>query len=65
MTALVDVTDHIHDNLDKSLLTGIEYLDLKKAFDTVNLEVLLHKLTWIGIKETELEWFTNYLILSQ
>ena len=65
MTALVDVTDHIYDNMDKSLLTGIVYLDLKKAFDTVNPEVLLHKLTWIGVKDTELAWFTNYLIGCQ
>ncbi len=43
MTALGDVTDHIYDNMDNSLLTEIVFLDLKKAFDTVEPEVLLCK----------------------
>ncbi len=57
---IVDVTDHKYDK-DKSLLTEIIFLDLKKAFDTVYPEVLLCKLAWIGVKNTELAWFTNYM----
>ncbi len=37
MVALVDVTYHIYDNMDNSLLTGFVFRDLKKAFDTVDL----------------------------
>ncbi len=47
--------------MDKSLLTGIPYVDLRKAFDTVDPSVLLRKLSWIGIKNTEWLWFENYL----
>ncbi len=46
-------------------LTGIVFLDLKKAFDTVDPEVLLCKLTWIGVRNSELAWFTNYMTGSQ
>ncbi len=50
ITAIVDVTDFIFENMDKSLLTGIAYVDLRKAFGTVNPSVLLRKISWIGIK---------------
>ncbi len=53
VTAIVDVTDFIYENMDKSLLTGIAYVDLCKAFDTVDPSVLLRKLSWICIKNTE------------
>ena len=49
MTALVDVTDYIYDNMDKCHLTGVIYLDLRKAFDTVDPELMLHKLSWVGV----------------
>ena len=35
--------------------------DLKKAFDTVDSEILTKKLQWFGIKEMPLSWFENYL----
>ena len=34
---------------------------MKKAFDTVNHEILLNKLRYYGIDNTELKWFTSYL----
>ncbi len=49
----LDVTDFIYENIDKSRLTGTVYVDLYKAFDTVDPSVLLRKLSWIGIKNTE------------
>ena len=36
-------------------------MDLKKAFDTVNHEILLHKLKLHGINGTFLEWFKSCL----
>ena len=36
-------------------------LDLKKAFDTVNHDVLLRKLSMYGFSDSTCLWFTNYL----
>jgi hypothetical protein len=37
------------------------FCDLKKAFDTCDHEILLQKMNNIGIRNTELAWFSNYL----
>ena len=39
----------------------ILHFDLRKAFDTVHHDVLLRKLSGLGVTEDELKWFTNYL----
>ena len=48
-------------NLDQGMCTGIVFVDLKKAFDTVDHDILLEKLSHYGIKNTELKWFSSYL----
>ena len=60
-TALINVTDYISDNMQKGLLTGVIFLDLKKAFDTVDIPLLLCRLQALGVKGTGLSWFENYL----
>ena len=37
------------------------FLDLKRAFETVDRRILLIKLTWIGIRGQSIKWFENYL----
>ena len=36
-------------------------MDLSKAFDTLDHNILLNKLKYDGIKNTELSWFLSYL----
>ena len=60
-TALLDVSDYLCDQRQHGKLTGAIFLDLKKAFDTVDPEILLQKLFVIDIQETESCWFKDYL----
>ena len=47
--------------LDQGQLTGAVFIDLRKAFDTVDHAVLLDKLSNLGIVDKEHGWFTDYL----
>ena len=48
-------------NIDQGGINAVFFLDIKKAFDTVNHEVLLTKLQCYGIRGQELEFLTSYL----
>lgn len=59
--AIAFVTNFIYNNLDKSLKPLAVFLDLAKAFDTVDHAILLDKLCTIGIRGTPLKFFESYL----
>ena len=48
--ALIDVITNSFDNINNNLYTGLVFLDLTKAFDTVSHDILLHKLDHYGIR---------------
>ena len=62
--ATLDVINTIQNHMDNKLYTscGI-FIDLKKAFDKVNHEILLQKLYHYGIRGIVNDWFSSYLKL--
>ena len=61
LTTLLDSADQWYLNVDKGLLNGVIFLDRKKAFDTMDHEIMLHKLKLYGDCKSNLKWFTSYL----
>ena len=59
--ALLSAVDKITQAIDNKEHTIGLFLDLKKAFDTVNLSILLNKLERVGIRGNPLLWFRSYL----
>ena len=47
--------------MDKGNVTAALFLDLKKAFDTIDHRLLIDKLKVHGISGHELSWFISYL----
>ncbi len=47
-------------NMDRGDLTGLVLLDLHKAIDTVNHDILLQKLALYRISENTIKWFKSY-----
>ena len=58
---LLYAVDTITQALDAGNSVCAAFLDLRKAFDSLDHHVLLHRLLNLGVSGTELRWFTNYL----
>ena len=56
--AIISITEKIREALEGKFSCGV-FVDLQKAFDTVNHEVLLQKLYRYGIRGKTYEWFKS------
>ena len=59
--ALVSLTETVKNTLDNKRFGCGIFIDLQKAFDTVNHKILLSKLEHYGVRGCALEWFRSYL----
>ena len=59
--ASLELVDKVYQNLDKKKLPVAIYIDLSKAFDTLDHSILLDKLHFYGIRNNSLKWFQSYL----
>ena len=59
--ALVSMVEQIKSYLDNGKFAAGVFLDLQKAFDTVNHNILLKKLEHYGIRGHVKDWFASFL----
>ena len=59
--AVLELTDRALIKIDEKQLPIAIYMDLSKAFDTLDHKILLKKLSHYGISGNALRWFTSYL----
>ena len=57
-TALLQVTEQLYKNIDERRISLLVLLDLSKAFDSVNHNILIQKLNNLNIDS---QWFKSYL----
>ena len=61
LTALLEATNSWSVNIDNGFLNGVVFIDLKKAFDTIDHEIILSKLSYFGADQATIKWFQSYL----
>ena len=59
--ALLDIVSRIQSNMDAGAFSCGVFIDLKKAFDTVDHRILIHKLDFYGFRGIINVWFRSYV----
>ena len=49
------------ENIDNGLLNGVVFIDLTKAFDTIDHEIILRKMSHMGVDQAAIKCFSSYL----
>ena len=61
VSKIADLTDDLFKQINIGNTTIAAFVDLRKAFDTVNTNILLKKLKFAGIRGAVFKWCANYL----
>ena len=62
LAALIQMCDAWYENMDNGELIGVVFIDIRKAFDSINHNILLRKMNeQFGISNIELKLFEYYL----
>ena len=61
LTALIEATGKWSINIDNKLLNGVIFIDLKRAFDTIDHTILIWKLQMYGVDQNGIKFFESYL----
>ena len=59
--AILQLVDQISNRFEKNLFTLGVFIDLSKAFDTVDDDILICKLKNYGVRGNNFKWFECYL----
>ena len=59
--ASIEFIDNVIHKLDQGKLPISVFLDLSKVFDTLDHNILLHKLNFYGVHGIALNWFQSYI----
>ena len=65
ITSPICSADHWYENIDNKNLNLMIFLDLMKAFDTVDHKILVEKLRRYSMRDTAGNWFPSYLDQSK
>lgn len=60
-TSLIFVLTNWKNAIDEKHFIIAVFLDFKRAFETIDVNILLKKLYAYGVKDTESKWFSSYL----
>ena len=58
---MLEATNSWSVNIDNGFINGVIFIDLKKAFDTIDHRILLSRLASYGVDQKALKWFDSYL----
>ena len=59
--AIADVVNFVSDAIESKKFSVGSFLDLSKAFDSFDHNILLHKLHNYGVRGIDFNWFSSYL----